>query len=129
MGIILLFYYIGILVILGLTIIQIVIFRKEIKISKTLIYSILTSFLFLSTTYYIYANSEVVYAFGPFFLIPIITIIIPFCLGTILNIIKNKKLQIIMHSLLISIILSCIIMVVFNKYLDVVERFNLQIYY
>jgi hypothetical protein len=135
MGIILLFYYIVILAVLVLTFLQIFLFRKEINFNKTIVYSFLISILFLLTTYLIYANSEEVYAFGPFFLIPFITIVIPFGLGSILNlgsilkIINKENLKVLSHSLLISIIVSTIIMVIFNEHLDVIEKFNLKIYY
>lgn len=135
MGILLLFYYLGILVVLGITFLQIFLFRKEINFNKTIVCSFLLSILFLLTTYLIYANSEEVYAFGPVFLIPFITILIPFGLGSILNlgsvlkIINQENLKVISRSLLISIIVSIIIMIIFNKHLDVIERFNLKIYY
>jgi hypothetical protein len=135
MGIILLFYYIVILAVLVLTFLQIFLFRKEINFNKTIVYSFLISILFLLITYLVYANSKEVYAFGPFFLIPFITIVIPFGLGSVLNlgsilkIINQENLKVLSHSLLISIIVSTIIMVIFNEHLDVIERFNLEIYY
>ncbi|RBA28994.1 hypothetical protein DPN68_04320 [Flavobacterium tibetense] len=135
MGIILLFYYIVILAVLVVTFLQIFLFRKEINFNKTIVYSFLISILFLLITYLVYANSKEVYAFGPFFLIPFITIVIPFGLGSILNlgsilkIINQENLKVLSHSLLISIIVSTIIMVIFNEHLDVIERFNLEIYY
>jgi hypothetical protein len=135
MGIILLFYYIVILAVLVVTFLQIFLFRKEINFNKTIVYSFLISILFLLITYLVYANSKEVYAFGPFFLIPFITIVIPFGLGSVLNlgsilkIINQENLKVLSHSLLISIIVSTIIMVIFNEHLDVIERFNLEIYY
>ena len=129
MGIILLFYFIVLFVIIGLSILQIFKLRKEINFNKTIFYSILVSILFLFITNLTYANSKEVYAFEPFFLIPFITIVIPFGLGAILNVFKKEKLKIISNSLIISILISIIVMIIFNEYLDVIERFNLKIYY
>jgi peptidoglycan/LPS O-acetylase OafA/YrhL len=129
MGILLLFYFIVLFVIIGLSILQIFKLRKEINFNKTIFYSILVSILFLFITNLTYANSEEVYAFEPFFLIPFITIVIPFGLGAILNVFKKEKLKIISNSLIISILISIIVMIIFNEYLDVIERFNLKIYY
>ena len=129
MGILLLFYFIVLFVIMGLAILQIFKLRKENNFNKTIFYSILASILFLFITNLTYANSKEVYAFGTFFLIPFITIVIPFSLGAILNVIKKEKLKIISNSLIISILISIIVMIIFNEYLDVIERFNLKIYY
>ena len=129
MGIILLFYFIVLFVIIGLSILQIFKLRKEINFNKTIFYSILTSIFFLFITNLTYSNSKEVYAFEPFFLIPFITIVIPFGLGAILNVFKKEKLKIISNSLIISILISIILMIIFNEYLDVIERFNLKIYY
>ena len=129
MGIILLFYFIVLFVIIGLSILQIFKLRKEIDFNKTIFYSILTSIFFLFITNLTYSNSKEVYAFEPFFLIPFITIVIPFGLGTILNVFKKEKLKIISNSLIISILISIIVMIIFNEYLDVIKRFNLKIYY
>lgn len=129
MGIILLFYFIVLFVIIGLSILQIFKLRKEIDFNKTIFYSILTSIFFLFITNLTYANSKEVYAFEPFFLIPFITIVIPFGLGAILNVLKKEKLKIISNSLIFSILISIIIMIIFNEYLDVIERFDLKIYY
>jgi predicted neutral ceramidase superfamily lipid hydrolase len=103
--------------------------RKEIDFNKTIFYSILASIFFLFITNLTYATSKEVYAFGPFFLIPFITIVTPFGLGAILNVFKKENLKIISNSLIISILISIIIMIIFNEYLDVIERFNLKIYY
>ena len=92
MGIILLFYFIVLFVIIVLSILQIFKLRKEIDFNKTIFYSILASILFLFITNLRYANSKEVYAFKPFFLIPFITIVIPFGLGAILNVFKKEKL-------------------------------------
>ncbi len=129
MGIILLFYFIVLFVIIVLSILQIFKLRKEIDFNKTIFYSILTSIFFLFITNLTYSNSKEVYAFEPFFLIPFITIVIPFGLGTILNVFKKEKLKIISNSLIISILISIIVMIIFNEYLDVIKRFNLKIYY
>ncbi|OGS60639.1 MAG: hypothetical protein A2X07_00835 [Flavobacteria bacterium GWF1_32_7] len=129
MGILLLFYYIVLFVIIGLSILQVFKLRKEINFNNTIFYSILVSILFLFITNLKYANSKEVYAFEPFFLIPFITIVIPFCLGAILNVFKKEKLKIISNSLIFSVLISIIIMIIFNEYLDVIERFNLKIYY
>jgi putative effector of murein hydrolase len=103
--------------------------RKEINFNKTIFFSILASIIFLFITNLRYANSKEVYAFEPFFLIPFITIVIPFGLGAILNLFRKEKLKIISNSLIISVLISIIIMIIFNEYLDVIERFNLKIYY
>lgn len=129
MGILLLFYYIVLFVIIGLSILQVFKLRKEINFNNTIFYSFLVSILFLFITNLKYGNSKEVYAFEPFFLIPFITIVIPFSLGAILNAFKKEKLKIISNSLIISILISIIVMIIFNEYLDVIERFNLKIYY
>ena len=129
MGLILLPYFLGILFIIAFCVFQIFKFRKENELKQKIFIACLFSVLILFVTNLIYANSKEVYAFGPFFLIPLITIILPFLVGQIFNLIKVNEFRIIGHSLVISVIISTLIMLVFYKYLDVFERFNLSTYH
>ncbi len=129
MGLILLPYFFGILFVVAFSVFQTFKFRKEEELKQKIFIGSLFSILILFVTNLIYANSKEVYAFGPFFLIPLITIILPFLVGQIFNLIKVNEFRLIGHSLVISVIISTLIMLIFYKYLDVFERFNLSTYH
>ena len=129
MGLVLLPYFFGILFVVAFSVFQTFKFRKEEELKQKIFIGSLFSILILFVTNLIYANSKEAYAFGPFFLIPLITIILPFIIAQILKLVTIKRFQIIGHSLVISVIISTLLMLVFYKYLDVFERFNLSTYH
>lgn len=126
MGIILLPYFFGIFFIIAFSLKLII---KDIKLKKLqmndLISAFFISILFLIFIHYIYSTSERIYAFGPFFFIPLVSIIIPFVVSIIIRPIKYK-IFVILNS---SVIITTILIIIFFKYFDVIERYNLETYH
>ena len=130
MGLIILPYFIGLIFILVMTLKFII---KEIKIKKNLsngfFVALLISVFLLLMLNISYSYSTSVYVFGPAFFIPLITIIIPYFLGKSFNLVKNESVRSFSFPLLLSILISVLLMIIFYKYLDVIERFKLDVYH
>jgi hypothetical protein len=89
--------------------------KKEIK-SKNFLLGISITIVIYTLIFLNYKSSLSAYALGTFFMFPFFMILIPFILGMILKIINQPITQILSNSLLISVIVSGVFMVVFNKY-------------
>lgn len=78
----------------------------------------------------VYIFSDEAYALGPVFIFPFFMILTPFFISLILRIMNTQKTYRISYSLLISIIISGIFILIFNKFtFGIIEYLEIQQYH
>ncbi len=78
----------------------------------------------------VYILSDEAYALGPVFIFPFFMILTPFFISLILRIMNTQKTYRISYSLLISIIISGIFILIFNKFtFGIIEYLEIQQYH